>query len=108
MKTIQDAILELVAEFGMSPKDINGGNCEEFADKLVGLIPSAKQMWDWEAEDGGVNRGWTWCHCFVKYEGRYYDAECVDGVSEWWNLPWFLRPGAACHNDFYDMNGVPK
>ena len=31
----------------------------------------------------------TWFHKFVRYAGRFYDAEAVDGVTDWRDLPLF-------------------
>ncbi|MBS3760231.1 hypothetical protein [Halodesulfurarchaeum sp.] len=43
-------------------------------------------------EDGG--RGYM--HTWLRYNGRHYDAECIEGVEEYRNLPFFQRhPEAA-------------
>ena len=43
-------------------------------------------------EDGG--RGFA--HTWIAYDGRHYDAECIDGVRDYRDLPFFERhPEAA-------------
>lgn len=45
-------------------------------------------------EDGG--RGYV--HTWLAYDGRHYDAECVEGVADHRDLPFFERhPEAAIH-----------
>lgn len=45
-------------------------------------------------EDGGQGFVHTW----LRYDGRHYDAECIDGVDDYQNLPFFQRhPEAAIH-----------
>lgn len=68
--------------------DVNAGFCEDFVVEVLRL-----------AEQAGVEANMLWMddmadelddapsHCVVVHNGRYYDAECLDGVSELSNIP---------------------
>lgn len=71
---------------GRHPKDgfdLNCGLCEEWANRVAELLPGAKVVDSFEHG-----------HMFVRLAGRYYDAECFDGVDDWRNLPMVLRATA--------------
>ncbi len=34
-----------------------------------------------------IQRNQPFYHAFLKYEGRFYDAQCHDGVNDWLDLP---------------------
>lgn len=95
--TLQESLAEATArwcrEDGTTPEDINGGNCEAFADEVASRVPGAVAVWDWEAdEDAGyppLEVRADWCHCFIRYNGMYYDSECHAGVADWIDLPFF-------------------
>lgn len=75
-----------------APRDINLRYCryvaETVADRLGPDRPVAV------LEDGG--RGFV--HTWLAVEGRHYDAECVEGVDDYRDLPFFRRhPEAAVH-----------
>ena len=80
-------IQELIKKYDDTPYSINNGYCQEFAEDLVKLVRGAEHF-----EVGG-----SWveenidepAHSFVKFEGRYYDAEAPQGVRDWHNLPVF-------------------
>ena len=77
-QTINDMILE----FDEYPYDINNGRCEDFAEAIVKKMPGATSMWnDFDNDDPN--------HCYVRYNGRYYDAECPEGVNSPDDLPIF-------------------
>lgn len=68
--------------------DINNGLCEYFAYAVCDEVPGAEMFWleelDSQYEDAH--------HCVIRYEGRFYDAECPQGVDRLEDLP-YLRPG---------------
>lgn len=108
MKTISEALAEVTAEWceedGIQPEDINYGDCEAFAEEIAKLVSGAVVLWDHEAaelEKRGVDGFWC-VHCFVSYEGKYYDSECHHGVENWQQLPTFVRENslrrAMCRN----------
>jgi hypothetical protein len=59
--------------------DINNGWCRQWARRVKFLIPEALIFGDQE-------------HWFVEVEGRFYDAECLDGVDDPLDLPFFAEP----------------
>lgn len=94
--TISEAIISLIPRFGGDPEEINNGDCEEFAKSVCEIIEDAEPVWD--IEEDKDQHIFKWCHCFVKYEGMYYDSECSHGTKYWWNLPCFvrIRSGYGC------------
>lgn len=66
---IQDAI----RDFGMTAKEINNGNCDEFAEFLVARFP------DFQLEQSTADESFT--HDWVSYNGLHYDAETPEGVE---------------------------
>jgi hypothetical protein len=102
---IVQVIRGIIREFGLPATEINAGFCEEFADRVAEKLPGAVVVWDWEADEAeGMNRGWAWAHCFVRYEGKFYDAECPHGVEHWLNLPFFLGKTPDCNKFVEDYD----
>ena len=62
----------------MTPTEINEGRCEEWANEVHRLVPEAQRFW-------------TLDHMWVKYRGKFYDAETRGGVEGWRDLPFFER-----------------
>lgn len=97
-KDVTEILNQLVEEFGVSAYEINNGLCEDFAmtaiDRLEG---SSDHVYECVTEsftdadgclpDGTQLGGHVWIH----YYGRYYDAECPEGVADWKELPIFRR-----------------
>jgi hypothetical protein len=101
---------------------INSGLCEDFGlevqSKLKGIqsvsefytecLQTEDGGWDWkclrnkhqcgapsglsEAEVDNIRFGG---HMFLKYQGKWYDAECPDGADSPFDLPIFRRPVIA-------------
>jgi hypothetical protein len=71
---------EGVKRFDPIVYDINNGQCEEWAYAAAELIPEAFPAW--MDED----------HCVLVYRGRFYDADCPDGVDDVEDLPMFAEP----------------
>jgi hypothetical protein len=71
----------------VSIEAINWGPCARFAAEVCSQIPGAIPVWDEEIDT--EQDIWVGCHCFVVFEGRYYDATCPEGVDKWWRLPYF-------------------
>lgn len=68
------------------PWDINNGWCEEFAVRAAQKIggddyETTYELWIDDLEDDAP------AHCVLVHNGRYYDAECLDGVNDWHDLP---------------------
>lgn len=70
------------------PSDINSGECFKWAYIAYSLFEDV-ELYDLPH------------HAFVKYKGKYYDAECPEGEENWKDLPacnwglWFDTP--TCH-----------
>lgn len=64
--------------------DINCGWCEEWANAVEKKVPGAVADW-YDINDND--------HCLVVYEGRYYDAECPQGVDKPEDLPIYNNAG---------------
>lgn len=60
--------------------DINNGWCEEWAYAAAELIPESFPEW---VDDD---------HCVLVYRGRFYDADCLDGVDDVEELPMLSEP----------------
>jgi len=60
--------------------DINNGHCEAWADRAAELIPGSFAAW-MDPE-----------HCVLVYDGMFYDADCVEGKSDYRELPMFADP----------------
>jgi hypothetical protein len=92
-----------------NPTTINGGLCEDFAEMVKARLdaydrPHLKQhkievLWDHQADERFTNNStqWTWAHCFVHRNGKFYDAECPEGVDNWLDLPFFKRNTPDCN-----------
>ena len=57
-----------------NPREVNYGNCMRWAYTAYHMFKKV-ELWD------------TDCHAFIKYEGKYYDSETLDGVNDWKELP---------------------
>lgn len=73
-----------------SASQVNAGDCEGFALELAEVLPGALVVYtedfiDWDSPE------WPGGHAWVSWEGRYYDAECPEGVTDWKELPFFVR-----------------
>ena len=82
-------------------RDINNGDCEEFAWAILWALGYEKQCEEcllvpdpYEDPDEFGNdpktMGFYWPgHFHLQYKGKAYDAECPDGVDCWHDLPLF-------------------
>lgn len=83
--SIGTLVRNLIKDFGMSPKYINNGWCTAFAHRLVELLgPKAKII---NTSGTGAFPG----HAVVEYQGKFYDAESPDGVSDLTDLAYSQR-----------------
>lgn len=71
------------------PWDINNGLCEDFAETIESKVPGAQLFWLEELDSKYQNDG----HCIIKFEGRFYDAECPQGVDKLEEIPFLLNRG---------------
>lgn len=100
--TIEAAIRTLLATewADTTPREINSGRCEEFAEDAAGfsgLSPEIAVTRDEMTPPG--RRFHLPGHVWIIHAGRHYDAEAPAGVERWQELPIFARalardPGA--------------
>lgn len=64
--------------------DINNGLCDSFANEVIDKFLE-------EYPDSKIQEVWFEEHCLILFDGRYYDAECLKGVTNWRNIPLFLN-----------------
>jgi len=70
------------------PETINQGQCDNFAPDLQSLIPGSRLFCSEQFEDEWPD---VPGHCWVEFEGKWFDAEAPDGVDDWKDLPIFIR-----------------
>ncbi len=93
LRDVRDKLLtEPVSPRVEDPADINRHYCQYVAQEVIDRLDDDVEVEI--LEDGG--RGFA--HTWIAHGGRHYDAECVDGVTNYRNLPFFKRhPEAALH-----------
>lgn len=67
--------------------DINNGECATFAEELIELLDKSgiKAEYNWQQGYKHIP------HAFVKIKDLYFDCECERGVSDWKQLPIYIR-----------------
>lgn len=79
-------------------RDINAGYCDEFAREIAYDYPGLErdgnlvEIWStgfFDADENGMSD--LPAHAFVKWKGKYYDAEDPNGVEDWRDLPLYRR-----------------
>jgi hypothetical protein len=68
-----------------TPEICNDGFCDIFAEKFQEEYPRA-ELW---GTDWGL--GFTMGHVWIKYKGKFYDAETPHGVKDWRELPYIQK-----------------
>lgn len=86
---IKQAIAQAKTELGKSGHAINCGECEDFAMRVIDLMGGYSN----ELTDGAPDDMDCYLpgHYWIEYKGKYYDAECSSGASDWHKLPIFKR-----------------
>lgn len=93
IREVRDTFLtEPVSPRVATPRDINLHYCRYVAETVANDVAGAADVEI--LEDGGRGFVHTWIAC----DGRHYDAECIDGVADYRDLPFFKRhPESAIH-----------
>ena len=83
-------IKTLIEEWEKSPYDINDGDCENFAMEVIkrmgGYSKDISEVCTQNFQDlGGLDLGHVW----ILYKGKHYDAQCPNGIKNWFDLPIF-------------------
>ena len=102
---IAQAILELRVKYAVenkvSPADINSGMCMDFAADIMNQ-GFGDDKWGYTLDIGywselvqaaGEFDAYEFMslHCFIIYEGKYYDSECPQGCNYPDQLPCYQR-----------------
>ena len=66
---------------------INHGWCFHWADLIMEQVPGAKERWSDSMPDSPED---VFDHCFIELNGRFYDSEATNGVTDWKLLPSIL------------------
>lgn len=90
--TAADAMAQVTGEFakdGVTPYKINDGNCEDWAYDVKKRIGSDHAVEVWETVFDYADTS----HVFLCIDGKFYDAECPEGVDDAMELPIFKKIG---------------
>lgn len=91
-QTVLPQILrDVTNSFKTTPYEINNGLCESWAiDVQAALKTTRHRVGIWETVFALADT----THVFLQIDGKFYDAECLDGVDSYMQLPIFskLRP----------------
>jgi len=87
MKEILQAVTD---SFETTPYEINNGLCESWAiDVQEALKTTGHRVGIWETVFALADT----THVFLQIDGKFYDAECLDGVDSYMQLPIFSKLG---------------
>lgn len=75
-------------EYNIDAYHINCGNCEDFAQEVLDELndPNAELAWHWEMEDCSDDEVDEYAHCFIIFNGLFYDSQSPHGVNSWREL----------------------
>lgn len=92
MNEVTQVILQLREKWeikGFNTQGINHGNCDLFAQEILDQIPLGSTYWGEDLEDCFPTSIDPDGHCFFFLNGKYYDAECPEGVDSPAKLPFY-------------------
>lgn len=74
-----------------TPEDINDGYCMIWARKAMNALggPTMECRFVWIDDGEDKINEYEFAHAALFHRGRYYDAECLDGVEHPIDLPFF-------------------
>jgi hypothetical protein len=87
MKAILQAVTD---EFEETPYEINNGLCESWAIEVQEALKATNHkvgIWETVFPLADVP------HVFLQIDGKFFDAECLDGVDSYMQLPIFRKVG---------------
>lgn len=92
MMKLSEILKDVTDNFEESPFEINNGCCEEWAEQVLERINQEKSSifsdfgrWDTVPFLADTN------HAFIFVDGKFYDAECLEGVEDYMQLPIFKK-----------------
>lgn len=80
----------VVADMGDDPYEINSGRCEELMQRVLKAVPEAEERCSAMVLDDPMHPVYGG-HVWVYHNGKHYDAEAPDGVTDWKDLPFMQR-----------------
>jgi hypothetical protein len=83
---IRDSMIN--SDFPTNFREINNGYCADFATIVWRSFDCHPDVCIFNDEELGSVE---YTHTFLKFQRIYYDAECVEGVKNWNQLPIFIR-----------------
>ena len=94
MSKFQSVLIEvrnqLISDkFPKTPYDINCGFCADFATLVWEKMNRDQSILIHNDEEMMPEQEYS--HTFLEYENLFYDAECLEGVDDWTDLPTFHR-----------------
>jgi len=99
IQAIENLCNQYYDTLGLTTKKINNGLCSNFADDIE-FSGFGVAVWgdaDWISWSDNVGDFPDWFthiapyHCFIWYEGKYYDSECSEGCDYVDELPFYQR-----------------
>lgn len=81
-------VTQSFAEEGITPYEVNNGNCDAWAEEVLGLLGETGhkvQIWATPMFYADTT------HIFLRIDGKFYDAECSAGVDDHNELPIFAK-----------------
>lgn len=85
-KIINERVRAFIDAGSKSAWGINNGECQEFAEDIASKVKGAEIF---ESGFGVWEDAPEPTHFFIRYNGRWYDAEAPRGVKSWKDLPIF-------------------
>lgn len=83
---LKEVLQEVTASFDLPPYEINCGDCGHWADEVMKRLPN-HQVEYWETPFGTADTE----HAFLRIDGKFYDAEALEGVDDHMELPLFSK-----------------
>lgn len=86
-------VTQQFADEGVTPYNINDGECDAWAQEVMDLLEDSKHEVEiWET---------VFCfadttHVFLRVDGKFYDAECLQGADDHMELPIFANLLEEC------------
>lgn len=88
--SLTQILRDVTNSFETTPYEINNGLCESWAtDVQEGLKTTGHKVGIWETVFALADTN----HVFLQIDGKFYDAECLDGVDSYMQLPIFSKLG---------------
>ncbi len=91
-RAMRQVTAAMLADGYSSAYEINNGGCEEWANEVAALLANTTRPEDhavetWETVFGYADTS----HVFLCIDGKFYDAECPEGVDDFTKLPLFSK-----------------